>query len=620
MAGFMKMHLLQRIGALAVVAGFCAVGGIPGDAAADVAVTPRETLAAEGRLATVPHDTALEDAFHQAGIARMAVQYAGQEETLATYSRIVLHDLTGRYAIHGQDPVFTVLSMTYDVKPWLGAEILPVESPWLREMMGFAPGKKWASVADCVRSANRETVSDFVDAHRKVQAEIKAKRQVRDTAVQARTVGVDGAALRDWTPEGADEATFRSLMTDADAFAAYDAELKSLERKAKEEQPNAEVASRLLDRIQMLLSLSAAFRVVPDPESYRGEWTTPWSEELKAGRVEKAAREFDTSMEAAIKTGDVKSVKPTVERFLGVVEPLERYPSRGERWARTFYVEMQPFRKTAWVYFLSVLAWVGAAATGSRKWRGAALGLLVGGFVFHTASEVLRLYLSGHMPVSNMYESITFASWGMMGVGLALTLFTRRQAFAITAGAIGFLALTLVSLMPLHETRIQPLRAVLNSYWLNIHVTSMLLSYGTFLLAGVLSGAYLVWLAVRRRRPDLGAGRPGLVAGFDSLELYAYRCVQVGWPLLTVGIFLGGVWAQTAWGRFWGWDPKETWALITWIVYTVYLHTRMVLGWRGRISAIAALVGLIAVLVTWLGVSYLPGLAGGLHSYASPTG
>jgi len=106
----------------------------------------------------------------------------------------------------------------------------------------------------------------------------------------------------------------------------------------------------------------------------------------------------------------------------------------------------------------------------------------------------------------------------------------------------------------------------------------------------------------------------------ESLELFAYRCVQVGWPLLTLGVFLGGVWAQTAWGRFWGWDPKETWALITWIVYTGYLHTRMVLGWRGKLSAIASLAGFACVLITWFGVSYLPGLAGGLHSYASPAG
>src|SRR5690606_14227366 len=100
---------------------------------------------------------------------------------------------------------------------------------------------------------------------------------------------------------------------------------------------------------------------------------------------------------------------------------------------------------------------------------------------------------------------------------------------------------------------------------------------------------------------------------------FAYRLVQVGWPILTFGVALGAVWADTAWGRYWGWDPKETWAFITWVTYTVYLHTRMVLGWRGRWSAAACLIGFLMVLITWLGVSFIPLFAGGLHTYASPT-
>jgi len=181
------------------------------------------------------------------------------------------------------------------------------------------------------------------------------------------------------------------------------------------------------------------------------------------------------------------------------------------------------------------------------------------------------------------------------------------------ATLVGFLMLTGVAMMPLHESRIHPLRAVLNSYWLNIHVTMMLFSYAAFALAAVFAGIYLLRSAFRLD------GVLSSVMSQAQTEEFAYRLVQLGWPLLTVGVTLGAVWADVAWGRAWGWDPKETWAFITWVTYTAYLHSRMVMGWRGNWSAAACVVGFVMVVITMLGVSYLPWFSGGLHSYASPT-
>ena len=144
----------------------------------------------------------------------------------------------------------------------------------------------------------------------------------------------------------------------------------------------------------------------------------------------------------------------------------------------------------------------------------------------------------------------------------------------------------------------------------------MLISYAAFAIAAFFAGLYLVKHFTGRE--SLLGGKPLMT--MPQTEEFAYRLVQLGWPILTLGVALGAVWADTAWGRFWGWDPKETWAFITWVGYTVYLHTRMVMGWRGKWSAAACLLGFVLVLITWIGVSYIPLFAGGLHSYASPTG
>ena len=144
---------------------------------------------------------------------------------------------------------------------------------------------------------------------------------------------------------------------------------------------------------------------------------------------------------------------------------------------------------------------------------------------------------------------------------------------------------------------IEPLRAVLNSYWLDYHVTTMMLSYGAFTIAFATALLYLLssaWPRVMRWAPPL-----------EALDLYTYRAIQFGWPLLGIGIVLGAVWADTAWGRMWSWDPKETWSLITWLIYTGYLHVRLVHGWKGTVMAWSSILGYGAVMFTYIGVNFV---------------
>lgn len=327
-----------------------------------------------------------------------------------------------------------------------------------------------------------------------------------------------------------------------------------------------------------------------------------------------AAWRFHEELRRAFATNDPAIVAPATEAFLSVVTLSRHYPTEGYLALKNAYMRYNPYWTAVYFYGLSALLFSLFAFFRAPAWKWSGLGVLLIGLAIHTAGGVMRYMISGYVPVSNMYESITFTAWSAILIGVIFEIFQRRGFVGLVTAVVGFLALILVAQMPLHDVRMHPLRAVLNSYWLNIHVTAMLISYGAFAIAAGVAVVYLFKSLLGREA--LFGGTP--LMDLEQTEEFAYRLVQVGWPILTVGICLGAVWADTAWGRYWGWDPKETWAFITWIVYTIYLHSRMVMGWRGRVSAIACLIGFVMVLITWLGVSYLPWFAGGLHTYASP--
>ncbi|MBM3293232.1 MAG: cytochrome c biogenesis protein [Candidatus Aminicenantes bacterium] len=223
---------------------------------------------------------------------------------------------------------------------------------------------------------------------------------------------------------------------------------------------------------------------------------------------------------------------------------------------------------------------------------------VIAGLVVHTGALVLRTVESGHAPFTNMYESLSFLSWA---TALAFVLVNLR--FSIPR--IGpFLMLIVIALMalassPLMPKETTPLVPALQSYWLWLHVSVTLLGEAFFAVAFVASLMYL------------SAKDP---AKKDKLDAVGYRAVAVGFPLFTLGgLVFGMVWAQKAWGRYWSWDPKEVWSLITWLVFALYLHTRIVMGWKGKRSAWIAILGFLAALFTYFGVNYL---LSGLHSYA----
>jgi cytochrome c-type biogenesis protein CcsB len=206
------------------------------------------------------------------------------------------------------------------------------------------------------------------------------------------------------------------------------------------------------------------------------------------------------------------------------------------------------------------------------------------------------------VPLSNLYESLIFFSFLMAVVYLAFRLLTGRKFFGVFMIPLPLLALGYASLSPDVERAIRPLVPALQSNWLTIHVLTCFTAYAAFALSFVAAVLYLF-------RKE---GEEGVLPPREALDELVYRGIIAGMPLLTLGIITGSAWAHYAWGSYWSWDPKETWSLITWIVYAIFLHMRLMGRWRGTKSSVLSIVGFIAVIFTFLGVNYI---LSGLHSY-----
>jgi cytochrome c-type biogenesis protein CcsB len=240
----------------------------------------------------------------------------------------------------------------------------------------------------------------------------------------------------------------------------------------------------------------------------------------------------------------------------------------------------------------------------------------------HTAAIVLRGVLMGRLPMSNQYEFATAFAWALALVALIFILKFRFPVLGAFAAPVTLLLAMFAGLMKLNELktiaayeaigvsgvdRIRNLMPALRSSWLGIHVSTVIIAYGAFGVSFVLSVIFLL----RGRMKENGFWDTHIPKK-EKLDVISYRCVSLGMMFLTATIAIGGIWAENAWGSYWTWDPKETWALVTWLIYLVYLHLRIRRGWSGKTAAIFCVVGFICVLFTYIGVNML---LPGLHSY-----
>ncbi len=213
----------------------------------------------------------------------------------------------------------------------------------------------------------------------------------------------------------------------------------------------------------------------------------------------------------------------------------------------------------------------------------------------------------GHAPLSNLYESLIFFAWSIALIYLVIEYRYKTKVLGAFATPIAFLALAYAS-SPKVGDSIEPLLPALKSNWLIAHVITCFLGYAGFAIAFGVSIMYLLKHRDKAEKSRLLSRLPRL----SVLDELTHQTVMFGFLFLTIGIITGSVWANQAWGSYWSWDPKETWSLITWFVYAILLHARLVRGWRGKGIAYISLAGFTAVLFTYFGVNYLEGL----HSYA----
>jgi cytochrome c-type biogenesis protein CcsB len=232
---------------------------------------------------------------------------------------------------------------------------------------------------------------------------------------------------------------------------------------------------------------------------------------------------------------------------------------------------------------------------------------LLVGFVSHLAATAERYFHAGYTPITNIHESLSFLSLCLAGFFIYLKTFYRASVLGAVVSPVLAVLITFALSFP---SEIRPLPPVLQSFWLPIHTIFAFVGNAVFFMGFLVSIIYLV--AERHVKRKKGNSiLPGLPS-LETLDRINYKCMSIGFPLLTIGIITGSIWAECAWGSYWSWDPKETWSLITWIVYAIMVHNRLAIGWRGRKTAYMMILGFAAVAVTFVGVSFF---VGGLHSY-----
>jgi cytochrome c-type biogenesis protein CcsB len=321
------------------------------------------------------------------------------------------------------------------------------------------------------------------------------------------------------------------------------------------------------------------------------------------------------SIDEAMKSGDWSKADEALaridkyQRFVGA----SVYPSDMKANIEILYNKFNIFEQLWPLYFvvgftLLILSFIKILKPSFKETilTKTSFGLLVLFFIAHTAGLIMRWYIAGHAPWSNGYESMIYIGWASVLAGF---IFSRQSVMTMAATSIMTGLILFVAHLNWLDPQVTNLVPVLQSYWLAIHVAMITASYG-FLGLGALLGMITLILFILKKPHN----EKRLNLAIKELNSINEMGLIVGLVLLTVGNFLGGVWANESWGRYWGWDPKETWALVTILVYAVVIHLRMIKGaYTDYIYSVVSLVAFTSVLMTYFGVNYY---LAGMHSYA----
>jgi cytochrome c-type biogenesis protein CcsB len=377
-------------------------------------------------------------------------------------------------------------------------------------------------------------------------------------------------------------------------------------------------AQTVLGRLQLFDAMgnTTAFLLIPPPPGSPAG--APWLsiDQLPAAYpAEKAATILQDlrALNIAAREGDNAQIAESSQRLESDLRALnpEVYPSPETTKRELSYNRTKPFDTAMWLFAAATVLLAAGARHGWRHWiLRVGVGVTTIGFGFMLWGLLQRVLIAGRAPVTNMYESVIWVAMGTVLFGLIFYAVYRNRLMLLSALPVSFLALLLVRSLPVAmPSRLDPLVPVLrDNFWLTVHVLTITLSYAAFALA--LGFAHVVlWRYI---------WNPQTADAIRPLHDWLYRMMFVGLILLATGTILGGVWANYSWGRFWGWDPKETWAFIALLMYVVAIHGKMA-GWWGDFGiAVAAVVNFAGIIMAWYGVNYV--LGAGLHSYGFGVG
>ena len=357
--------------------------------------------------------------------------------------------------------------------------------------------------------------------------------------------------------------------------------------------------------VALSMLIEQRLELVPPPSAATDRTWLPILEPTGYAQAEQLrVRHAWTALLTALRSRETHAIDEAALDLGGVLRSLNPsdYPVPWRLELEVFYDWCGPFRVARALYALAALGLLLGLGRARRGAIPVGMGALWSAASVHAAGIAMRVVLGGRPPVSNFYETMLWLPFVAVVLALIVERRGRVRYFGLAASILSAIVLLLADYVPL-DSSISPVVAVLhNNLWLTIHVLTIVASYGALALAAVLAHLY-GWLFLRRRER----------AALTSLDALLYRAIQVGVVLLAGGIMLGAVWANASWGRYWGWDPKETWALITLLWFLAVLHGRSA-GWIAGVGlALSTLGGFFLLLMTYYGVSFY---LVGLHSYA----
>ena len=372
-------------------------------------------------------------------------------------------------------------------------------------------------------------------------------------------------------------------------------------------------ALTIADRLNTVIATVGSDRlpIIPHPSDVKGKWlsineATSYYPESALTAVKK---DYLGLKQTARNANDADSTTYAVQLQTDLANLSPVYPQLSVLQREVNFYRHHFFAKAWMLYGLGFITMLAVLWLKANFYWGA-VGIFSAGLMVHGYGFIERMQIAGRPPVTNMYESVIWVSFGIVAIALLFEFIYRAKYYLLAAAPLSILCLILADSLPaVLDPTISPLVPVLrDNFWLSVHVPTITLSYAGFALAyglgHILLGHYLF--------------APQTKARIRSLSKWNYGVLQAGVLLLTTGIILGGIWAHFSWGRFWGWDPKETWALIALMCYVVPLHGRLV-GWLKDFGmAVTSVVSFNAVLMAWYGVNFVLGT--GLHSYGFASG